>query len=638
MNWQQANRQQGNWRRWWLLLVVVASVGWTSFATEALGYDKLSPFEGLRWSETWTPEVQVNDTWYTLLAIGDLTAEDIVSFCRKTWPDRAKKRFGEDLVEVLSKMGWEPGKSVDLRVRPIAGGKATILRGVAMTRDKREAIRRGSAPGRPAPRPKSEPLPKISRKHSKKVPKAWKYLVTRPNEKLGRKSEWLTAEQARADLDALEAYLVDRHSYLELKKVDYEKALDAVRASLGKRILKDDLGIQLNKVIALLGDGHARVRGSMRMLPPGFLPFSVGDAGGRVVAWTESNEFVVPGHPYVQAIDGKPIEEWLEVAGRIDTQGAPQLMRARALERLPFIEYVRSEMGLPAGKKLSVVFRSAESDAVVTKTFGIADRPVFAPRVRGAEHEMLADQVGYLRISEMNSAAAAAIPRAMEALKDSRGLIIDVRGNGGGSRQALRVLFPYFMKPDAKPYVANIAAYRLSKAFRPDRLEARFMYAAQSGQWSKPERAAVKKAAKKFRPSWKLPKKKFSAWHYFVLSRSDAAKTPFYPHPVVVLLDSHGFSATDIFVGAFKGWPRVTLMGLPSGGGSGRQCQVDLPSGFEVRLSSMASYLPNGGLYDGVGIEPDVRVERVPSDLLGKTDTQLERAQAWILEKRAADK
>ena len=97
----------------------------------------------------------------------------------------------------------------------------------------------------------------------------------------------------------------------------------------------------------------------------------------------------------------------------------------------------------------------------------------------------------------------------------------------------------------------------------------------------------------------------------------------------MVLQDGGCFSATDVFLGALKGWPRVTLMGEASGGGSGRARRYRLAhSGIEVRLSSMASFRPDGRLYDGAGIAPDVRVEATVADLLGRSDTVLDAAIA----------
>jgi len=46
----------------------------------------------------------------------------------------------------------------------------------------------------------------------------------------------------------------------------------------------------------------------------------------------------------------------------------------------------------------------------------------------------------------------------------------------------------------------------------------------------------------------------------------------------------------------------------------------------EVRLSRMASFMPNGRLFDGHGVEPDVEVRLEPTDVTGQTDAALTRA------------
>jgi len=44
----------------------------------------------------------------------------------------------------------------------------------------------------------------------------------------------------------------------------------------------------------------------------------------------------------------------------------------------------------------------------------------------------------------------------------------------------------------------------------------------------------------------------------------------------------------------------------------------------------MASYRRDGSLYDGHGVAPDVRVEPLASDFIGKTDRQLDAALALL--------
>jgi C-terminal processing protease CtpA/Prc len=108
----------------------------------------------------------------------------------------------------------------------------------------------------------------------------------------------------------------------------------------------------------------------------------------------------------------------------------------------------------------------------------------------------------------------------------------------------------------------------------------------------------------------------------------------YYDKPVIILMDSSNFSACDIFLGAFKGWRNVTLLGTPSGGGSGSAISYRLYHSYiSLKLSSMASFRSNGTLYDGNGIQPDVYCEPTPTDYIGQTDTVLDKAREIISEK-----
>ena len=66
--------------------------------------DKTSPFEALRWNGD-VPEVLVQGDWYRPLLIHDVGVEDIIAFLERTQPGRVRKRFGEDLPEMMRKMG-----------------------------------------------------------------------------------------------------------------------------------------------------------------------------------------------------------------------------------------------------------------------------------------------------------------------------------------------------------------------------------------------------------------------------------------------------------------------------------------------------------------------------------------------------
>jgi len=101
-----------------------------------------SPFEDIRWRAD-TPEVLVDDRWYELEAIDDLKSAFIVGFCQQTSGNRWRKRFSEDLVQVLNRLGIWWLFSVDLTLRDLETGKVVIKPDVELNQDLRRRIWRG---------------------------------------------------------------------------------------------------------------------------------------------------------------------------------------------------------------------------------------------------------------------------------------------------------------------------------------------------------------------------------------------------------------------------------------------------------------------------------------------------------------
>lgn len=601
-------------------------------------YAKLAPYSAVRW-EGDTPEVLVDGTWYELAGIDKVGAADLVTFCKKEFRDRWRKRIAEDLVEALARMGHPAGGTVDLQLTALDTGVSVTLTGVSMTAEKRNAVWRAAhgSPVRNGVAPSSRSVKRTDREHASRPDPAFAHLAQPVRTEDAPRTIWLTREEAEEDLDELEWHLATRFSYWDLKGIDQTAAFDAVRAGLGARIERSSFTIQLMKLLALFGDGHTRiVENDTRTLPRGYAPFLVGDVGGRLVAFhPDRSGFLDSERPYLAAIDGLPVERWLAVAAALAADGSPQFQKRHAARNLRFLQYLRREMGL---KETGTVELSLAGDTPDARslTLPVADRkPIYGSWPRPTGHRLLEGDFGYLRIPAMadDTEFLTGLHRAMESFADTNGLVIDVRGNGGGSRDALRLLFPYFMRADDPPYVANVAAYRLpgnvDSAVRGGYLANRALHPAGARVFDEAARASVLTLAASFVPEWTPPAGAFSAWHYLVLRPDPALKT--YERPVVVLVDGGCFSATDIFLGAFAGWRNVTLLGEPSGGGSGRSQTIVLAhSGIRLKASTMASFRRDGRMYDGNGIAPDVLAPREPSDFLGTTDTQLEAALALL--------
>jgi carboxyl-terminal processing protease len=97
--------------------------------------------------------------------------------------------------------------------------------------------------------------------------------------------------------------------------------------------------------------------------------------------------------------------------------------------------------------------------------------------------------------------------------------------------------------------------------------------------------------------------------------------------PMVVLIDGGSASASEIVAGAIQDRGRGKLVGETSFGKGSVQNWVPLESdGGAVRVTIARWYTPNGRLIDKTGLQPDVEVQRTDDDILNDRDPQLDRA------------
>ena len=568
------------------------------------GFPKLSPFDSLRWKGD-EPEALLGARWYEIISIDGMSRDEILDFCRKTFgARRAKKRFAEDLVEVLTRMGVRTGRTADLVLKDLDSRELVERPKTPMTNAKREAVLRShGGQGNAAPQPKS-----------------------RPRE--------LAPADAGKDLERLRWLIEHYYSYRDRLGVDLDSVIETAKTRVGDATDTTAFGIEVMKVLGRFGDGHTRLRGSASILPPGFAPFAIVPHGERfAILRPDGSRLFDDKRPYLHSIDGLPVADWIRAVKSITPRGTEGFERRNIARRLQHIQFARREIDRPETSKIEFRLMNAAGRPGGSLRADISGRPGRGLRRSGHDERVLPGKIGYLRIASMDSGGRfrSWLEKSMERLRGTKGLVIDVRDNGGGSRESLTTLLPYFMAEKDDPVVVNVGAYRLHENDRADdpdgHLGNRALYPAHWKGWSAKERKAVKKVARRFRPDWTLPKGEFSDWHYMVIS-PERYPVPFhYDRPVVVLTDAGCFSATDIFLGGFQGMRGVTLLGMNSGGGSGRSRSYTLPnSGLEIRLSSMASFRANGDRYDGKGVAPDIEAPYTLQDLTGKKDTLLERA------------
>jgi CubicO group peptidase (beta-lactamase class C family) len=102
------------------------------------GFAKVAPYTGVRW-ENGRPIVCVQGEWSPLVSIDGIAIDRIMKFANEEFGEKARKRFAEDLVELLSKFGHEPDWTVTLGLE-IADEKVKLLP-VLMTKENRDRVR-----------------------------------------------------------------------------------------------------------------------------------------------------------------------------------------------------------------------------------------------------------------------------------------------------------------------------------------------------------------------------------------------------------------------------------------------------------------------------------------------------------------
>lgn len=435
----------------------------------------------------------------------------------------------------------------------------------------------------------------------------------------------LSRADALTDLAAFDQRLREEAAYLTLHQAEPFKAIEALRRRLPVQIGVADFVRELQKILVPIGDCHSGVSHKALANEPGlWLPFRLAAAQGGIVAIKRENTaFVAPAFPYLVAIDGRPLKDWLDAALVYAPIGSTSQNLSQSVAGIRRLDILRRDLGLPARRDVDVTFANT---AAATELMTLLGRTVYSSlaKISLGDSRRIGD-LGYLRLPAMDDKLIPEAKRHMEEFRGTAGLIIDVRGNGGGAYGLMRALFGYFRPADAGPFVCNIAAYRLAPQFRANHIESRPTYRRDWSGWSDPDRVVIDAALAKFKPSFDLPSGQFSEWHFMLLKQE--AFHFYYDKPVIVLCDESCFSATDGFLAAFSELPNVTLMGVASRGGSGSSRTVALPrSKIDVRLSTMASFRPNGATFDGQGVAVDIVAQPPPEDFITGKDSVLAQA------------
>lgn len=204
----------------------------------------------------------------------------------------------------------------------------------------------------------------------------------------------------------------------------------------------------------------------------------------------------------------------------------------------------------------------------------------------GLHYRVLDDNIGYIRCASFETPIGEGnLDEMLSYLLFCRGLIIDIRNNGGGNLTVAERLAGRFV------HEKTLVGYMQHKTGKGHQdfsgLEEIYLEPSSNVRWNK---------------------------------------------KVCVLVNRSVFSAANEFAVMMHCLPNVTLIGDHTGGGSGLPMSNSLPNGWNVRFSACPMY-DNHQQQTEFGIEPDIAVALSNTSMAENKDDIIEAARKIIAEK-----
>ncbi len=340
----------------------------------------------------------------------------------------------------------------------------------------------------------------------------------------------------------------------------------------------------LEELVARVGDGHTNVYfpdslTSRRYARPPIRTRRV--AGQVLVTEIPSPSVAALGlrvGDRIERIDGVPVEDYVAATVRpYLSSSTPQDLEIRAYSYM----LLAGPRDRPVTLDLEHAGGSRGRVTVVRTPYADAAR---RPLVRDS---ILPGGIGYLRVDDFGWDSIPHLLRAaLGRLRQVRGLVVDVRWNGGGNTS-----YGY-------PVLRAIA----DRPFEEDRQRIR-LYSSY------------------YRASGIRP------WYVDLppgtVSPDTAAR---YTGPVVLLVGPMTFSAAEDFAAAWRTIGRGPIVGEPTGGSTGQPFFFPLPGGGSARVRTKWDRMPDGTEFNAIGIVPDVRVGPTVAGIRAGRDEMLEEA------------
>ncbi|WP_395342292.1 S41 family peptidase [Ningiella sp. W23] len=453
-------------------------------------------------------------------------------------------------------------------------------------------------------------------------------------------------DEIKADLRQLFTELESSHYdlYANISKEDYQIAFAETASKITKPMNKKEIEILFQRFVALGNVGHSRIdlpiqnfmhyRASGGTMIPLFVEFN--DLGVFISEVYSQTPGLKPGMQ-VTAIDNTSIEEWINEYSSYISADNQALANTLIEGQLPFLHWLivgekeEFSITIKQGDKaevfpLKALSRDQQDILIALQETEESEKDLPKPR----EAKMLANQIAYLKpgpfynvdIDNGNSWDTSAfytfIDEAFDTFrrKDAKALIIDVRGNPGGTNSFSDYLISWF-------------------ADRPYRFASKFLIkVSEHAEKANLERLASME--EKDETSLKLAQfyRKHANGERFEFSLPDSVphKDKQFSKPVFVLIDNKSYSNAVSVAAIVKDYGFGTVIGQATADyattyGSmehffldNTQIKVGFPKSLIVR--------PNGDTTPK-GVSPDIALQ--PAINEGGKDLMLEQAKLLVI-------
>ena len=392
----------------------------------------------------------------------------------------------------------------------------------------------------------------------------------------------LGAQARERAFDFVWTTIAERYHDRRLNGVDWNAARDKYRPLAMNA--PDDAAFWdvLDRMAGELKDSHTRVespdRVALRKRDESItLGFAFRILQGRLVVTSvhsESDAYWAGVRP------GMTIER---IAGEPAMAAYTKLMADTRLDSTDRSRHLRAVRRLATGAEgSSVDFTFAREDGTAFDARLTRRKVHFRPT---ASHRVLPSGFGYLRLTQWSIGVMPRALAGLEALRDTPGLVIDLRGNPGGSVHAVNAMLSRFYP---KPTDLGNTTTRTGK------------------------------------PISML----FGAVEIIKLKNTVEGRSDAYTGPVVILTNAVSASGSELFSGTMQATGRAVVVGEPTCGCLlGFLGYAKVPGGAELAYSEVGFTLSNGQRIEGVGVQPNHLVPLTIADLRVNRDRALETAQ-----------